>query len=353
MSLYLTPFNRFYHPPAGDVVTLPITRDGVRQVPEGELVPSADDCLAELIMRSLVGERVSRCICGLVPAPAFLNGQIRGHERTLAARLHRQASLVKLDRGALGKPVLLTVRDLSPVLRTLDEQFTVRENTVRYRGQQTEYLLTERQPKPNSAYTIDLSALGTVVIADGHHRAETHARLAAAGQRSCDEVPVCLVDIEQLTIGVFLRQFPTYEKSLGNLLYSLAPFFAVSRVDRPVAPTEPSNWLMTYRGSHYRLLRRQDDGAYATPMAWFVDEVLRTVFHVMNPSTSDTLESVAVDVLASGLLAIPDVQVLSFAGSPIGHEQFFAEVEAGRTFPPKSTRFIPRVPSGLVVWKGC
>ncbi|MEM9261586.1 MAG: DUF1015 domain-containing protein, partial [Bacteroidota bacterium] len=37
-------------------------------------------------------------------------------------------------------------------------------------------------------------------------------------------------------------------------------------------------------------------------------------------------------------------------GFPLPKERFFQEVAAGKLLPPKSTRFEPRVPSGMVVW---
>ena len=312
------------------------------------------DCFGELQINQLLGGERARCICGLVPSSVFLDGRVKGHERTLSSRLQRQNTLVRADQGALGKPVLLTVRDLGPALDVLDEHFSTVERVVRYRADRIEYLLTERQPKPGGSYSIDLEALGTIAIADGHHRAETHARLAETGMRSCDETPVCVVGIDELTIGIFMRQIAVYEKSLGALLYSLAPYFEVQELEEARAPTEAGEWLMTYRRQYFRLTRRGAvPGAYSTPTGWFVGEVLASVFRIDNPSTSDVLENIPVDVLPTGLLDIPDTKVLSFAGSPLSRALFLQEVEAGRLLPPKSTRFIPRVPSGLVVWRGC
>jgi hypothetical protein len=37
-------------------------------------------------------------------------------------------------------------------------------------------------------------------------------------------------------------------------------------------------------------------------------------------------------------------------GFPLPEDQFFREIAADRCLPPKSTRFEPRVPSGLLVW---
>ena len=41
---------------------------------------------------------------------------------------------------------------------------------------------------------------------------------------------------------------------------------------------------------------------------------------------------------------------ITLLGFPISRSRFFAEVAAGRVLPPKSTRFLPRIPSGLLVW---
>ncbi|NJC24958.1 DUF1015 family protein [Neolewinella antarctica] len=353
MPLALRPFPVFYRPPSGQVDALPSTRNGVHLVPPKQLTASAPGTFAELKMKEQLTGCTSRGICGLVPASAFSSGTIRPHESTLAARLARQKKLVTEDRGALGKPVLITADDLTGVWQQLAKNYGPTGAETSFYGTDTDYWLREFALRGNRSTTgLDLSKLNGLAIADGHHRAETHARLAATGRPEFRQVPVCIVAARELSIGIFLRQLNDFSGPVQDLLSQLAAFFTVSEIARPVAPTDVNQWLMTYRGKHYQLTRRTGDDNFTTPMAWMVQVVLKEIFGIENASTDPRLTNEPVDTLPNGLLDLKDASVLTFAGSAVTPELFFAEIAANRLLPPKSTRFMPRVPSGLVVWRG-
>ena len=296
---------------------------------------------------------VSRGICGLLPAEAFTGGRIRPHEKTLSARLHRQRELVATDRGALGKPILLTAENLDDMWTQRTDHLSQNDGEVSFDGNYSSYFLKElvANVEPRSL-PIDLGKIGTLVIADGHHRAETHARLAAAGNARCAHVPVCLVDVRELTIGIFGRFLPTVADNIDDLLAKLERYFHVSPNTRPTAPIVDGTWLMTYHGRYYELTwKRRPDSHTASD--WMVGTVLKDIFGIDDPTDDPRLEHKAIDVRPDGLLELPDERTLSFCGASVSTDLFFREVGAGRTLPPKSTRFSPRIPSGLIVWKGC
>jgi len=207
MSIKLHPFPSFLHPPFGaSLSALPVTRDGVRLVPEGDLVATESPAFAELRIRSNPSQANSRGICGLLPASAFLDGTVRPHEKTLLARLGRQENTVLADGGALGKPVLLTVPSLQSFWQAMDREYASSKERAIFNGQNNDYELRPYQSSANGgANMVDLELPAPLVIADGHHRAETHARLSAAGETSCDFVPVCIIGADELTIGAFTR----------------------------------------------------------------------------------------------------------------------------------------------------
>ena len=353
MKLTLSPFPTIFHPPAGDHSELPITRDGVHAVPEGALVASERNVFAELLMTDLLSGSMTDGICGLVPASAFLDGTIRPHEKTLGPRLQRQERLVTADRGALGKPVLLTTRDDTGLWKQFGG--LMRKTAAPYaqfNGQQTNYVLSKLHSPTGAG--LDLSPLLPLVIADGHHRAATHAKLAASGLSTCALVPVCISDIRGLQINIFGRRMAGFDGPVDELLTKLARYFKIEELAKPSAPTQDSDWLLTYRGYHYQLTWHAEPEDYTTAAGWLMDTVLSGTFGITDVTNDARLEHIPVDVDAeSGLLLLDDTKVLTICGSPVTRDQFFAEVEAGRTLPPKSTRFSPRIPSGLIVWKGC
>ncbi|WP_197494046.1 DUF1015 family protein [Lewinella sp. 4G2] len=335
---------------------MPVTRNGVAAVPAEALMATKQPSFGHLLVRSTAvgaGHQVSgKMLCGLVPAAAFLDGRIKPHENTLTARLNRQKELVTAERGALGKPILLTAADLTSAWAAVDQQEMTSDQLVRFSGHNDYTLINLTAREEQGLCPISLDGLGTLVIADGHHRAETHALLSAEGHAYCDYVPVCIADVRDLTIGCFRRQLPAYVGTIDDLLKSLRPYFRIHQLAYPVAPELQGNWLMSYQGKYFELSRDKVDARYTTQLGWLTGEVLANVFGILDPKNDDRLVNLEVDTLPSGLLDIDGDRALSFTGSSVSPQAFFSEVAAGRVFPPKSTRFLPRVPSGLLVWPG-
>ncbi|MEO0731465.1 MAG: DUF1015 family protein [Bacteroidota bacterium] len=346
MPLSLVPFPAFYHPPFGVVDELPYCRDGVRHLPPDSLVRYAQPAFAELRIRRHVNEARSRGICGLLPATAFSDGTIRPHEATLESRLLRQEQLVMADRGALGKPILLTVPSLAAWWKQQDVSHGATGRNVDFVGQDNDYQLRSYERRDGqSTQALSLEGLGPLCIADGHHRAETHARLAARGVPECQQVPVCIIGAEDLHIGTFLRVIEVTHRQV-----ELEDFFVQEELQEPLAPTEPGSWLLVHAGKFYRLRRKANDRK-TTDNRWLEDTVLPAVFGITDTRKDDriTYEPIA-DTPGGRVNFSWSFDRTYLYGFPLPEERFFTEVNAGRLLPPKSTRFEPRVPSGMVVW---
>ena len=352
MSIKLHPFPSFLHPPFGaSLSALPVTRDGVRLVPEGDLVATESPAFAELRIRSNPSQANSRGICGLLPASAFLDGTVRPHEKTLLARLGRQENTVLADGGALGKPVLLTVPSLQSFWQAMDREYASSKERAIFNGQNNDYELRPYQSSANGgANMVDLELPAPLVIADGHHRAETHARLSAAGETSCDFVPVCIIGADELTIGAFTRVI-TDMRAPSALLPELGFFFEHERIAGPEAPTKPGEWLLVCKDACYRLTRKPD-GDQSIDSEWLDHTVLPRVFSITDTRADERIGFEPTPDPHGGTLEFPHkTGKVYLCGFPLPVDTFFAEVEAGHLLPPKSTRFEPRVPSGLVVWR--
>ncbi|TXF86689.1 DUF1015 domain-containing protein [Neolewinella aurantiaca] len=352
MTIKLYPFPSFLHPAFGNSVSvLPLTRDGVRLVPSGELVPTEEASFAELTIRTGHNQQQARGICGLVAASAFLDGTVHPHEKTLLARLQRQEATVLADGGALGKPVLLTAPNLNEWWQKVDSDYHLSDKKVIYNGQNNDYQLRTFQPKSEAGTApLSLDFAGPLVIADGHHRAETHARLSSKGERVCDFIPVCIIGGNELTIGAFTRVVD-YERPLPELLSGLREFFSYEAVESPLAPTQAGEWLMVFEGSYYRLLRKADNDK-SIDSEWLDHTVLPRTFGIEDTRTDARIVFEPTPDPQDGILQFPsEAGKVYLCGFPLPVDSFFAEVKAGHCLPPKSTRFEPRVPSGLVVWQ--
>jgi len=350
MPLSLLPFPQIYHPPFDVAEPLPVCRDGVRNLPAGVLKAYDRPAFAELVIRRYANGATCRGICGLLPAAAFRDGGVKPHEETLVSRLERQEALIIADKGALGKPVLLTVASLKDWWAKQDQKFAADGKDIEFAGQDNFYRLRTYLPKdkqPPRAFSLE--ELGTTVIADGHHRAATHARLDARGIGYCEFVPVCIIGADELHVGIFARLIHD-ERTPEELLPALELFFTVEAIDEPLAPQEPGSWLLV-SGEQYFRLKRKEGAAVLHDADWLEHAVLPAVFGITDTRSDERITFEAVTDIIEGLAPLfPHPNRVSLYGYPVTDEDFFAEVDAGRCFPPKSTRFEPRVPSGLVVW---
>jgi len=356
MSLKLHPFPSFLHPPFGSILgQLPVTREGVRFVPEYAL--TEDVGFAELRIHRKGSLTFSRGICGLLPAAAFMDRTVRPHEETMQARLKRQEDVVLADGGALGKPVLLTSASMKSWWAEADLAHERGIECLTFVGQNNDYHLRtytssvlndDGYRSPSSP--LDLSGLGQLAIADGHHRAETHARLSARGVSACDFVPVCIIGGDELTIGVFTRVIAD-EMTLEELLPRLTEFFNYELLVGQAAPRREGEWLLVRNNISYRLTRKADctDG---TDNEWLNQTVLPAVFGITDTRADERISFSPAPHPEAGLLELKtEPEKTYLCGFPLSVANFFKEVEASRCLPPKSTMFEPRVPSGLVVWK--
>ncbi|PPK88539.1 uncharacterized protein (DUF1015 family) [Neolewinella xylanilytica] len=341
----LLPFPRYYHLPPGITEALPVTRNGIRGLHPFPFVATEGARWPVLSVRNGESGHQITAICGLLPASAFHDGTVLPHERTLSARLERQQRMVTADRGALGKPVLLTV----PTLGTLEPPKSLDDSDrqVIFYGENHIYRLSASPV----ALRRPVALPGPLVIADGHHRAYTHAALAADGLKEFQYIPVVVAGADRLTIGTFLRVIDVQDREPEALLAELGKHFFCERLDRPRLVASSGQWLYSYRGVHYHLTRR-DTSVSDTDPGWLNQVVLPEVFGITDTRTDRRFESLDPPaVLAGEVYFSPDHHGRAkFLGKPITRDRFFSEVQAGKTLPPKSTRFEPRVPSGLLVW---
>ncbi|MEM9526847.1 MAG: DUF1015 family protein, partial [Bacteroidota bacterium] len=338
----------FFHPPFGRVEGLAVCRDGVRSISADFLSPTTEAAFADLRIRRHLNDARSRGICGLLPADAFTDGTVRPHEQTLENRLIRQEKLVLEDRGALGKPILLTIPHLTTWWEESDQGHQVSAEEVNFAGKDNDYQLRLFRARKGATEPISLAELGPICIADGHHRAATHARLAARGVAECAFIPVCLIGAEALHIGTFLRIIEGPQ--LPKLLIQLSNFFIIELLDQPLGPTQVGEWLLVHRGQFFRLRRKENEG-HRTDIRWLEDEVLPPLFGITNTRTDDRISFEPIADTPGEALEYPwTLERTYLCGFPLPKERFFQEVAAGKLLPPKSTRFEPRVPSGMVVW---
>ena len=344
---HLLPFPHYAHPPGVSVSALPVCREGIACIPPEALVRREGPAFGGLHFRRHRTGKESRALCGLLPSTAFLDGTVLPHEKTLESRLARQEQLVRADKGALGKPVLLVAPDLEAVRAQILAQKAVPELVVDFTGDENHYALQHyAADRP-----LDLSGAGQLIIADGHHRAATHARLFAAGYEPCRYVPVCILPAAEVHIGSFLRCLATGMTDAAELLDRLRPHFTIHPTVGPAGPRRAGEWTLAFH-DHFFRLEALDQPRTQTAVRWLNDTVLPAAFDLHDARTDPRLTySILPDEGRGGFPEEREPGVAYLRGKAITVPRFFAEVRRGGTLPPKSTRFEPRVPSGMMVWR--
>lgn len=346
MSLYLHPFPHHHHAPDG-LQDLPYTRNGVRQLPEGTFIKKDYPTFKELFVTRHFGGSC-RGICGLLPSAAFLDGSVKPHEQTLTSRLARQRELILGDSGALAKPILLLV----PSLKDWWEGTPKSSGPpLHFAGVDNDYVLKDWAPE-GPIRPVPFPPDQPLCIADGHHRAESHARLSV-GQGPDSPfywLPVVIMGADEVRVDTFLRILEPADWDTATLLEKLRPYFTMRATDRPTPPQKVGDWLLAFRGEFFHLSRRESTDN--TDAGWLNSTVLPEVFDITDARSDDRISSVYQKAAPDGPVVFPEgvEGKIILRGFPLPEAHFFREIAADRCLPPKSTRFEPRVPSGLLVW---
>jgi uncharacterized protein (DUF1015 family) len=180
-------------------------------------------------------------------------------------------------------------------------------------------------------------------IIDGHHRVAAAARLGAEGMFLAGLIPD-----DQLHLLPYHRVVGgPIRAPAADVVGRLADRFAVEPLDQGRAPGRAEEMSLYLDGRWWRLvLREPAGGRLAAALA--DDLVLAAAFDVHDARTDQRLEFVPGNEHLAQLAAVADARGgAALALAPPTVAQVFAEADAGRTLPPKSTWFEPKLHSGL------
>lgn len=277
-------------------------------------------------------------------------GSIRPHEKTLRAREAEQARHCR-DTDHWIKPILLTCPSfpaLESWMRTYCETHLPQISYLSETRTQTRVdLFVPAEPPPLALHCPTGDIPAPVGVADGHHRIAS-ARNLMEELPELGRVPVVLIPADSLGIAAFIRSVCTSEVDVT----ALAPYFVITECTEAelLADLEPRNWYLRYGSRIYRLLARKP--ATITDPEWFDGVVLPQLFGIQDSTTDERLVTTPADRGGRSLLELPvAADEYHFLPPPVRHADFFAKLLRREVFPPKSTRFYPRIPSGLIVFQ--
>ena len=308
-------------------------------------------------------EAEGRAQTGLVGAAslqAYEQGAIKRHESTRPAKVEDRARHIAA-LGAQTGPVLAIHRPDEEVRRLVAAAC---EGPALCRaemnGAVTHTLWAIDGADETPALTERFDAIGTLYIADGHHRAAAAQMAAqamgagageAAGRLLTVSFPACEVRIlgyhrivqglNGLTAEAFLREVG---KALG-----------CEPADGPVEPERPAQFGMYVAGRWYRLAA---DGVAPAggsvvnrlDVSLLARLVLGPILGIVDPRLDERIDFVGGGRGIEALAAAVDSGEASVAFSlyPASVEDLMAVADASAILPPKTTWFEPKLADGLV-----
>jgi uncharacterized protein (DUF1015 family) len=204
------------------------------------------------------------------------------------------------------------------------------------------------------------NALGTLYIADGHHRSAAAARVAAqrrGAPGASHEFFLCVAfphdEMRILDYNRLVRDLNGL--TADGLLDGIRKSFDVSERPSGRTPPEPETFGMYLAGRWYELklhaaLVPRADPVASLDVSLLQDRLLGPLLKIGDPRTDARIEFVGG---ARGLKELERrVQsgsaAVAFALHPTRMEQLMSVADAGKLMPPKSTWFEPKLADGLL-----
>lgn len=293
-------------------------------------------------------------MCGIA-VDDYLDGTIRQHELTLAAKEQDRVNHIKTVRAQTG-PVFLAYEDSMAIDVILD---AAKQSTPLYdfMGPNDVHQRVWRIARDVAVGAIQV-AFGTVrhaYIADGHHRAAAAARISqerrAEGREgtAADAFLGVLFPASQLQILPYDRVVAdTAGLSEDELVAAIdaAGFSCGEASTDATMPTEKGTYAMYAYGAWRTLtLKEPTQGLDVESLQ---EKLLGPVLGIEEPRTDPRI-SFAGNAQAAELERLAGESGVAFALFPTSMEELMAISDAGGLMPPKSTWFEPKLLSGLAI----
>lgn len=287
-------------------------------------------------------------VLGDISIDAYAAGSIKPHEKTIPSTEQKMVGYMLLTR-MLGNPLVLAHRSnpaLSAQLRThaagaADADFTARDGTHHQLWTVT----------GQAAHTLAALMTGDLYIADGHHRIEAARALADTEQRPDASFPAGVYSEDEFEVWSFARGVRDAQLVPDALIARLEADFQLDEVDADVPrPRMPGTFGARIDGRSFVLTiptaRVIGDAHDRLDVHRLQSLVLEPLLGIDDPRRDHRLDLIA----DSGDEAHePDRYDAWFLPYPTAPTEVMAVADLGRTMPPKSTYFLPKLPAGLLI----
>lgn len=328
----------------------------------GALVQDPAPCF--YIYKQVMNGRAQVGLAGCAGVDDYLNGVIKQHEHTLAAKEADRIRHVDTCDANTG-PIFLTYRRSPAVelaLSTWMSEHTPVYDFVQDDVQQTVWVV-DSAPLCEKLQGL-FAAIPALYIADGHHRCASAVKVGLkrreeksdyTGQEEFNFFLAVAFPDSELEILPYNRVVRDLNGlSPDALISQIEQRFIVKHRDEPVEPEQKGTFGMVVDREWYTLQIKPalvpDDPVGALDVSLLQDNLLSPILGIKDLKTDPRIDFVGgiYGVRALEKRAKTDMK-LALSLYPTTIAELMAVADAGRMMPPKSTWFEPKLLSGLFV----
>ena len=296
----------------------------------------------------------------------YLDHKIKKHENTLAQKEQQQMHLM-LSRSASVKPVLLTYPKVTPI-RNLIDQCIKKSKPFYSTLLETEQLLHTLWEVSDGEMIERFQKLfkkhvPETYIADGHHRTSTTALMSERMKdkmdgKNYDLLLSAFFDAGELEIHDYNRIVEGLnECSMTTFMAKISQVFDIEILEEARKPNQKNEIVMFLNREWFLLkwkksvLEEYQNDSVILDATLLDEKVMKEILGIEDVRTDTRIRYIEGPKGLEGLRerTIRNENRVAFALFPVRLEDLMQVANEGKTMPPKSTWFEPRIKNGLVV----
>jgi uncharacterized protein (DUF1015 family) len=285
----------------------------------------------------------------------YREGRIKIHELTFADSIRRLKNYRENTRLE-GSPILLTYPPCITINRIIAATQATQPKTAFGNQHGFHRIWKIRDFDLQNQLVAAFAQVGTVYLADGHHRLESADQLEqeqkAKGLQAFDHISSLYMAFDQLRIEPYDRVVIPDQTINNKAIFDfLKGYFYLhdATANTPVRPEQPGNFGMCLDGAWYHL--RTKEQTECPDAAVLQNTILAPFFGITDPKTDSRLKCAggekALDEIGALIQAHPEAIAFTLCSLRVG--DLINAANAGETLPPKSTWIVPKVPYGLLI----
>lgn len=311
-------------------------------------------------------KRVYRGLVACTDVRDYLEGKIKKHENTLAAKEQQQMHLM-LQRKAIVKPILLTYPDIPKLNKFISK--TIQKRTpfyeVVFEKEKQTHTFWELRDGEQIALVQDFfkNKIAETYIADGHHRSSTtalmHKRLGdSPNEPDYDQILCAFFPAKELDVHDYNRVVDGLtDMSLTTFMAKISQIFDIEILKKERKPKHKHEIIMYVNREWFALqwkshiLEAHQDDPVILDVSLLNEKVLKEILNIEDVRTDLRVKYV------EGPKGLDDIRnktnksetKIGFVLYPVQLKDLMQIADLEQVMPPKSTWFEPRIKNGLIV----